>query len=146
VALKGLERELTNHKVEVRVASGLPLVRMDFVLMEQAIANLVLNAAVHTRPGCEILIDSLTQEGELVIRVSDNGPGIPGELIERIFDKFYRLPGTPAGGSGLGLSIVKGFVEGQGGRVHAANREKGGAVFTIVLPCEVQPEVPAELP
>jgi len=74
------------------------------------------------------------QEGELAITVADRGPGLSGEALPRVFDKFYRAPGSPAGGTGLGLPIVKGFVEAQGGRVQAANRAGGGAAFTITLP------------
>ena len=70
----------------------------------------------------------------MVLTVSDRGPGIPVESIPRVFDKFYRAPTAATGGTGLGLSLVKGFVEAQGGEVKAENRDGGGAVFTIKLP------------
>ncbi len=72
--------------------------------------------------------------GEAVLSVADRGPGIPADALPRIFEKFYRGPGTPAGGSGLGLTIARGFVEALGGRLAVANRDGGGAVFTAHLP------------
>ena len=107
--------------------------------LPETLAN-VLTAA----PGSEIIIEAVALENEIALRVSDNGPGLAEQELERIFDKFYRVPGSPAGGTGVGLSIVKGFVEAQGGRVHAANRNAGGAVFTVFLPREAQPEMPGE--
>jgi len=68
------------------------------------------------------------------LSVADSGPGLPPELLPRIFDKFVRAPDAPAGGSGLGLAIVKGFVEAHGGQIAAANRPGGGAIFSIYLP------------
>jgi two-component system sensor histidine kinase KdpD len=71
-----------------------------------------------------------------VITVSDNGNGFPAEEITLVFDKFYRLPNTVTSGSGLGLSIVKGFVEAQNGVVKLENNQSGGATFTIEIPAE----------
>ena len=82
--------------------------------------------------------------GWYILRVADRGPGIPPEAIPRIFDKFYRARGAAPGGSGLGLSIVKGFVEAQGGRVLAENQPEGGAAFTLFLPITEPPAFPAE--
>jgi two-component system sensor histidine kinase KdpD len=76
---------------------------------------------------------------ELLISVADRGPGIPSEVLPRIFDKFFRVTGSPAGGSGLGLTIVKGFVEAHGGSVMAENRPSGGAIFTLRLPQAEKP-------
>jgi two-component system sensor histidine kinase KdpD len=75
--------------------------------------------------------------------VADNGPGLPPDLLPRVFDKFVRAPNAPPGGRGLGLAIVKGFVEAQGGSITAENKASGGAVFTIRLP---QSESPPALP
>jgi two-component system sensor histidine kinase KdpD len=71
--------------------------------------------------------------------VADNGPGLPAEALPHLFDKFYRAPGAAAGGSGLGLSIVKGFVDAHGGSVSAQNRPGGGAEFTVRLPLKEAP-------
>jgi two-component system sensor histidine kinase KdpD len=144
VTLKELQKELTQHKVAVDLPAGLPLVRIDFVLMQQALANLLLNAVLHTPPGTSVHVQAGTRPGTLVLSVTDNGPGLPSEVLPFIFDKFYRAPEAPAGGTGLGLAIVKGFVEAQGGRVEAQNNPGGGAVFSIYLPLVKSPPVAPE--
>ncbi len=144
VSLQHVNRELASHPVTTDVAPGLPLVQMDFRLMEQVLVNLLLNAAVHTPPGTPVRVGARRERDLLVLALADRGPGLPAEALSQIFDKFYRAPGAPAGGTGLGLSIVKGFVEAQGGRVEAGNLPEGGAVFRVVLPIGEAPPVPAE--
>jgi signal transduction histidine kinase len=73
-------------------------------------------------------------DGSVILNVADRGPGISGDVMPRIFDKFFRAPDAPTGGSGLGLTIAKGFVEAQGGTITAANRPGGGAIFSLRLP------------
>jgi two-component system sensor histidine kinase KdpD len=107
--------------------------------------NLLLNAALHTPPGTQIRVNASATTNDLVLSVADNGPGISPEALPQLFGKFYRAPGAPAGGSGLGLSIVKGFVEAHGGRVAAGNRASGGGEFTIQLPLGKAPPPPEEL-
>jgi two-component system sensor histidine kinase KdpD len=141
IAFKRVEKELAEHAVSVTVPPNLPLVRMDMVLMEQALTNLLLNAAVHTPPGAPVQVIAAVQEEELAITVADRGPGLAAEVLPHVFEKFYRAPGSPSGGTGLGLPIVKGFVEAQGGRVQAANRAGGGAAFTMTLPLGDPPTV-----
>jgi two-component system sensor histidine kinase KdpD len=140
--LRALSRELAAREVKLEVAK-LPLARLDFTLMQQALANLLLNAVMHTPSRTTILLQAYADGKELVLRAGDDGPGLPAELLPRVFDKFVRAPNAPPGGSGLGLAIVKGFVEAQGGRICAENKLSGGAVFTIRLP---QPEAPPALP
>ncbi|MGO8928829.1 MAG: ATP-binding protein [Limisphaerales bacterium] len=144
VTLKEIERDLAQHKVTVGVSAGLPLVRMDFVLMQQVLTNLLLNAAVHTPPGTAVQVNAAVDTDTLTLTVADNGPGLPPDALPLIFDKFYRAPTAPAGGTGLGLAIVKGFVEAQGGQVKAENRPSGGAVFTIRIPMSKPPKVTVE--
>ncbi len=132
------------HRVDVRIAPGLLLVRMDFVLMQQALANLVVNAAMHTPPGTPIEISARLERPDLILQVADRGPGLPPDQLERIFDSFHRATGAKAGGTGLGLAIVRGFVEAQGGRVSASNRQGGGALFTITMPANESPNLPEE--
>jgi two-component system sensor histidine kinase KdpD len=137
--------ELTiEHPIEVRIAAELRLVKMDFVLMEQALANLLTNAAVHTPAKTRIEISGRREDHQLVLEVADRGPGVPAEELDRIFEMFHRSSSAKPGGCGLGLAIVKGFVEAQGGRVRAQNRPDGGAVFTILLPATETPELPRE--
>jgi two-component system sensor histidine kinase KdpD len=132
------------HPVEVRIAPGLPLAKMDFVLMEQALANLVANAARHTPPGTPIEISARVESHELMLQVADRGPGLPPDQLQRIFDPFHRASNAAPGGTGLGLAIVRGFVEAQGGRVNAFNRQGGGALFTIIMPADESPDLPEE--
>jgi len=146
VAVRHNEKELARHAVKVSLPKGLPLVRMDFVLMEQALNNLLLNAAAYTPEGTAVEISVAASPAELTLTVADHGPGLPPESLPHLFDKFYRAPGAPAGGTGLGLSIVKGFVEAHGGRVEARHREGGGAQFTIYLQVETNPNPGPETP
>jgi two-component system, OmpR family, sensor histidine kinase KdpD len=142
--MKEIERDMSGHSVSINVAPGLPLARMDFVLMQQVLINLLLNVAAHTSPGTPVNIDAKTDSGFLVLAVSDKGPGLPPETLPFIFDKFYRAPAAPAGGTGLGLAIVKGFVEAQGGKVQAENQPRGGARFIIRMPVTKAPPVTEE--
>lgn len=132
--VRSLERELAGREIKIEVAGKIPLARLDFTFMQQALSNLLLNAVVHTPVGTPILLQAQHETGWLIFNVADNGPGLPPELLPRIFDKFFRAPNAPAGGSGLGLAIVKGFVEAHGGQISAANRPGGGAIFTIKIP------------
>jgi two-component system sensor histidine kinase KdpD len=140
VALRQNERELSHHQVALSLHPPLPLVQMDFVLIEQALNNLLLNAAHYTPRGTTVEVKASATPEELTISVADHGPGLPPESLPHVFEKFYRAPGAPAGGTGLGLSIVKGLVEAHGGRVEARNRPGGGAEFSIHLPIVGNPE------
>jgi two-component system sensor histidine kinase KdpD len=133
VALAETEKELSAHKVTVAVEPGLPVVPMDFVLMQQALTNLLSNSALHTPPGTPVEVGARLEGESLVMWVADRGPGIPPDSLPRIFGKFYRVPNSRTGGTGLGLSLVKGFVEAHGGRVTVENRPGGGVAFTIRL-------------
>jgi two-component system sensor histidine kinase KdpD len=134
-----LDRELAGREIKMQIAEKLPLARLDFTLTQQALSNLLLNAATHTPAGTAIRIEARQQDNILELSVTDNGPGLSPELLPKVFDKFFRAPSAPAGGSGLGLAIVKGFIEAQGGQVIVVNRLEGGAVFTIRLPQTEQP-------
>jgi two-component system sensor histidine kinase KdpD len=145
VTLKEIGKDLARHKVQMEVPPGLPLVRLDFVLMQQALTNLLLNAALHTPPGTAVQVAVTVENKTLAIAVADTGPGLAPDSVARVFDKFYRAPTAAAGGTGLGLSIVKGFVEAQGGQVQAANRPGAGALFTVRLPLSDPPPVAREV-
>jgi two-component system sensor histidine kinase KdpD len=140
VSLRQNERELSQHQVALSLHPPLPLVKMDFVLIEQALNNLLLNAAHYTPPGTTVEVKASAAPDEMTISVADHGPGLPPESLPQVFEKFYRVPGAPAGGTGLGLSIVKGLVEAHGGRVEVRNRPGGGAEFSIHLPIVGHPE------
>jgi two-component system sensor histidine kinase KdpD len=129
-----LEKELSNHKVTTVIPPHLPLVLMDFILMQHALTNLLANAVLHTPPGTPVEVSAGIENGGLDITVADQGPGIPPASLEHLFNKFYRAPNAPNGGTGLGLSLVKGFLESQGGIASVENRTEGGAKFTLHLP------------
>ncbi|MGA2241587.1 MAG: sensor histidine kinase KdpD [Verrucomicrobiota bacterium] len=137
--LRELQRELVAHPVKLDLPDAPLLVRLDFSLVQHALANLLLNAANHTPPNTPIEVSAQLANDQLTLSVADRGPGIPPEWLPRIFDKFFRAPSAPTGGSGLGLTIVKGFVEAHGGTITATNRPGGGVMFTLNFP---QPEKP----
>ncbi|MDA9555826.1 ATP-binding protein, partial [Pelobium sp.] len=114
-----------------------PLFKYDRGLIEQVLQNLLYNAINYTPDTAIITISTSYLSDKFKITIADNGNGIPDEELNNIFDKFYRLPNTKAGGSGLGLSIVKGFIDAHHGMVYAENGENGGARFTIEIPSEV---------
>jgi len=129
-----LEELLANRSLQVAIRDNFPLVRLDYGLMEQVLYNLLCNACLYTPAGSRICISAEYFDNTLVIVVEDDGPGFPEEEIDKVFDKFYRLKDSRIGGSGLGLSIVKGFVEAHNGTITLTNRSCGGASFIIRLP------------
>jgi two-component system sensor histidine kinase KdpD len=143
-ALDITQREMANRDVRMETDDDLPLVRVDFQFMTQAVANILSNAAVYSPKGTPIEIGCRNAGNWLRIAISDSGPGIPDSELPKIFSKFYRAPGAPAGGVGLGLAITRVIVEAHGGKLTANNRQPRGACFEIVLPVETQPEVPTE--
>lgn len=114
----------------------LPICKIDSVLIEQALQNIILNAIQYTPQNATIEINTLISENILNIIINDNGNGISEMYIDKIFEKFYRLPNTKTGGTGLGLSIVKGFVEAHKGAIKAENILPSGLKFTIKIPVE----------
>jgi two-component system, OmpR family, sensor histidine kinase KdpD len=144
-ALQRAGNVLAGHHVEVELDSHLPMLRIDAVLFEQVLFNLLDNAAKYSPSGSRIDVRA-SRDGELIeIEVVDEGPGIPPADLERIFDKFYRVQAQDRrrAGTGLGLAICRGFVEALGGSIVARNRrDRSGAVLTIRMP--VVPEVAVE--
>jgi len=136
-ALAHLDEPYRRRPVNVSLAEKLPLIPMDFVLMEQVLVNLLDNAAKYSPPGAPVEINVSCHNNEVLLRISDRGPGIPPDELEHVFDKFHRvtIPGRVKG-LGLGLSICKGIVEAHEGRVWAENRAGGGSVFNVALPLE----------
>jgi two-component system sensor histidine kinase KdpD len=135
---------LESHKIRVNIPDKLPLIYIDFHLMQQVLSNLIRNAVLVTPKDKEIGIEIHTADTLFDIAVTDSGPGIPEDALKNIFERFYRVPGTPAGGLGLGLWLAKNIVELHGGKISVRNRLEGGAVFTITLPLNAQPENPPE--
>jgi two-component system sensor histidine kinase KdpD len=145
-AVDGVRDSLADHPVEIAVPSDMPLFRADSALMEQVIANLLLNAALHTPAGTPIFLATGRDRtgARVFLTVADRGPGLPAAMRERLFKKFQRGDAARAGGLGLGLSIIRGFVSAQGGEIVAGENPGGGAVFTVYLPHTPHEKVPTE--
>ncbi|MDE2500722.1 MAG: sensor histidine kinase KdpD [Alphaproteobacteria bacterium] len=140
-ALRRAGRVLDGHNVSLSLEPGLPLLRLDPVLFEQVLFNLLDNAGKYAPQGSRVDIRATAQPGQVRLDILDEGNGIPAEDLERIFDKFYRVQAADRkrAGTGLGLAISRGFVEAMGGTVTASNRtDRSGAIFTVTLP------IPAE--
>jgi len=133
---ESLKHELEPFKFSVFIPEDMPLIFVDFGLMEQVLHNLILNATQNAPAGSLIQLKVLMDNLTLRIQVIDQGTGFPETELASVFDKFYRGKNAKAGGTGLGLSIVKGFVEAHNGNVSASNGAKGGAVFTIKIPAK----------
>lgn len=137
--------DLGERRLKVDVPTEIPLVQMDFRLIEHALSNILFNAVTYSPAGTEIAIHAEPKQGHVLIRVDDAGPGIPPEYLPNIFDKFFRVPGSPPGGTGLGLSIAKSIVELHGGSIAARNRKEGGVSFELSLPLTKSPELPKDI-
>jgi len=142
-AINNLKEELSHFKVTVNIPDELPLVRIDFGLMEQVMNNLLLNACQNSPAGSEIKIGADYGDGNLILKIGDEGTGFHSEMIPKLFNKFFRGEDSKPGGLGLGLSIVKGIVESHGGIVDAEIREKKGAVIVIRIPSE-KPDIDSQ--
>ena len=130
---------LRDRKVKVSAGQQPVLLRGDYGLLLHALSNLLRNAALYSPAGTGIDITVGTTNDQMSIAVADRGPGIPPEELKNIFEKFRRLPQSPAGGIGLGLSLSKSIVELHKGHIRAASRNGGGAEFTIELPITERP-------
>ncbi len=144
VALAGSKRGTAGHKIKVHAPEVLPLVEMDFHLMEIALINLLVNAGSYSPANSEIQILVGVTNKDLQISVIDEGAGVSAEALTRVFEKFYRAPGTPAGGTGLGLSIAKSIVDLHHGSIECTKHATRGAVFMITLPLGLPPRAPKE--
>lgn len=143
--LRRLRERLAGHRILVELAEDLPLVRVDASLIEQALGNLLENAARHTPPGTLIRLRARRDGGEVVVSVEDFGPGLSEEEIERVFAKFEHGAAEGArGGVGLGLSICRAIVKLHGGRAWGERVAGGGTAFRFSLPIEEAPAMPAE--
>lgn len=136
-ALARLDDVLGARPLELRLADG--WVQLDPVLFEQVLVNLVENALKYSAEGSPIRLEGRLEEGQVVLELSDLGPGFPKGEEARVFEKLYRganSKGTP--GAGLGLAICKGIVEAHGGCIEARNLNPGGQI-RITLPLEGEP-------
>jgi two-component system sensor histidine kinase KdpD len=138
-----LRDELLHFELLTVIPDDMPLVKVDFGLMEQVLHNLVLNATQNAPAGSRIRLKMFYDSGFLFIQVMDRGTGFPDSELPSVFNKFYRGKSAKAGGTGLGLSIVKGFVEAHNGTIIAENRTNGGARFIIKIPVKILHDIDA---
>ena len=148
-ALEATRATLQRHTVVVQLPRDLPLVKFDAVLIERVLVNLLENASKYTPPGSTVTLSAQVIGDQLSVSVADNGPGLPAGREEAVFQKFTRgerESSTP--GVGLGLTICRAIIESHQGRISAAPRPGGGAIFTFTLPLglpppAIEPEVQA---
>ena len=138
-----------SHQIEVDVPESLPLVPVDYVQMQQVFTNLVSNSLKYAPANTTVCIRAQAEDEGIHVQVSNQGPHIPSQDLERIFDKFYRTAAADrVTGTGLGLSICRGIIEAHGGRIWAENVPDGFA-FNFTLPLTWDgakaPEIPAEV-
>jgi two-component system sensor histidine kinase KdpD len=128
-----LEPRFATHQITVGIPEELPPVACDYAQIEQVVTNLVENACLHTPAGTSIRVQASVDDSRVRIEVVDEGPGVPAEERERLFRPFERGH-TRASGTGLGLTIARGFVEAHGGRLWLEDGPRAGARFVFTLP------------
>jgi two-component system sensor histidine kinase KdpD len=142
-----VEHTLQRHRLNVNIDSDVP-VRLDPRVTATAVAHLLENAAQYAPEGSTIDVSSRLSAEGLVIQVRDHGPGISQVDLPHLFERFYRggASKTRASGTGMGLSIARGLLAVEQGRVWAENCSDGGAQFTIVVPAAVKDAEPGTSP
>jgi two-component system sensor histidine kinase KdpD len=144
-ALMRLEKNLHNRIVNTNLPENLPLIWVDSVLFEQVIVNLIENATKYTPSSTPIDIEANYSNGFLTLIVSDYGSGIPNNLEDKIFEKFYRIENEISqNGVGLGLALCRSIIEAHNGTIQAKNIVGKGAAFLILLPLTKSPTMPLE--
>ncbi len=141
-SLQILGDSLAQHRLQMRLPTGLPLLHLDAALMERVLCNLLENAVKYTPPGSQITLAAVTEPDQVVLSVEDDGPGLPAGREEQLFNKFSRgekESSTP--GVGLGLAICRAIVDAHGGRIWAERSALGGAAFKIALPRGTPPSL-----
>lgn len=133
-ALVRLDTVLSGRKVTVSVPHDLPLIRVDEVLMEHVLINILENAAKYTPDGSPIRIIASGDSARVKISIFDTGPGFPRGSEEKVFERFYRVNPSGVHGAGLGLAICRAIVKAHGGEIRAETRAEGGAAIHIELP------------
>lgn len=131
---KKLEKEAESHRLTIRITGEAEIFCFDFGLVEQALINILRNSIAYTPKGSEVILSVHSDSENCFFEIRDFGSGFPPESIPKVFDKFFRLPGTKTGGTGLGLSIAQGFIEAHKGTITLRNNKEKGAAFVIKLP------------
>jgi two-component system sensor histidine kinase KdpD len=147
VALRGLDG---GASIRLAVPDGLPLVHTDPGLLERVLANLFANALAYSPPGRNPELHASAPNGSVLLEIVDHGRGVPDGLKQRMFEPFQRLDGRGGGpaagtGVGLGLAVVKGFLDTMGGSVEAVDTPGGGLTMRVSLPAAAAPANPASV-
>jgi len=144
-ALKSAQSALARHRVEVELGRDLPLIEVDATLIERVLYNILENTGKYTPDGSIVRLTAEVAGDDLLVAISDNGPGLAKGQEEAIFEKFVRgtrESSTP--GVGLGLAICRAIIEAHRGRIWAENNAAGGARFCFTLPLGTPPAAPRE--
>ena len=141
VAMEPLAR---SRSIALQLDAGPAPAVADARRVERAVGNMVDNAVKYSPPGSTVRVRTATAGGEALVEVADEGAGVPPELAERVFDRFYRLDaartrGGGGGGSGIGLAIVREVARAHGGRAWVRAAPGGGSVFSLALPAPAAP-------
>lgn len=123
--------------LSVSISSPIPEVEADADRLGAAVREVLSNALRATPPGGRIAVDVIHENHNVVVRVSDTGPGIPDDQLERVFEVFHRLPRLPgesSRGAGLGLAVARRQIEAIGGRIEVSNHPGAGSTFSLVIP------------
>jgi signal transduction histidine kinase len=128
------QAEAKGQTLDVDLPPDLALVAVDAHRIRQVVSNLVRNAIKFTPQEGAIRVSARQQDRDILVSVADTGPGIPHEHLLKIFEWFWRVPGTKKTGSGLGLFIAKGIVEAHGGHIWAESQFGNGSSFFFTLP------------
>jgi PAS domain S-box-containing protein len=136
-----LQVEARGIALEIDAPPDLPHVLVDHSQIERVIHNLVTNAARATPDGGRVTVSAVARDKEVAVSVTDTGVGIPRDYLAKIFEPFVRVPNTPPGGAGLGLTISRRIIEAHGGQLRVQSEPGKGSTFTFTIP--LVHEVPA---
>ncbi|MEE8494567.1 MAG: PAS domain S-box protein [Nitrospirales bacterium] len=139
---------LKSRQLEVRLAEDIPSILVDGVEIQQVLVNLLDNAIKYSPSKSQVRVEAAAKPQRLEVWVSNAGPGIPREDLQRVFDRFYRVPsgsGQLKPGTGLGLAICKGIIDAHGGRIWAESTPGRETTIRFTLPLQGQPRPPGDL-
>jgi K+-sensing histidine kinase KdpD len=132
-----LDAMTKHHRLQVEMPAGLPMVFADKTRVGQVLTNLIENAVKYSRKGSQIMVGAKSSDGMVIINVTDRGDGIPSDLLDKVFERFYHGDTVVAGrkdGIGLGLSICRALVEAHGGKIWVESEIGRGSKFNFSLP------------
>ena len=140
-----MRRPLEAYQLELKIPDSMPWGAVDFKQIERVLTNLISNSIKYSQPGSQIQITAGVQDASWAwVQVSNQGPPVPAEYLEHIFDKFVRITDAErVPGTGLGLSICAGIIEAHGGRIWAENLP-GRFAFNFTLPLTLDGRLPAQ--